>query len=294
MTNQDFTTTNVSHNSQKILIVDGSNLLFQIFFGMPARIIGANGKAIQGTLGFVGALLKIIRMIQPTHVAVLFDGESHNPRTDLDVEYKANRPDYSQVSDEENPFTQLPDIYAALRYLGLAYAETTDCEADDWISGYTLTYGADYDMVISSFDSDFFQLITDRVHIFRYRGDKSVICDPAYIQEKLGIHPSQYADYKSLTGDTADNIRGANKVGAKTAAALIQEYGTLENLLTQAETIHKPSVRTSILQDTDHLRINYQLIKLHGCEKLPFTLEQMQYQDSGVGTTEVLKAIGLK
>ena len=294
MTNQDFTTTNVSHNSQKILIVDGSNLLFQMFFGMPARIIGANGKAIQGTLGFVGALLKIVRMTQPTHVAVLFDGESHNPRTDLDEEYKANRPDYSQASDEENPFTQMPDIYTALRYLGLAYAETTDCEADDWISGYALTYGADYDMVISSFDSDFFQLITDRVHILRYRGDKSVICDPAYIQEKLGIHPSQYADYKSLTGDTADNIRGANKVGAKTAAALIQEYGTLENLLTQAETIRKPSVRTSILQDIDHLRINYQLIKLQGCENLPFTLEQMEYQDPGIGTTEVLKAIGLK
>lgn len=294
MTNQDFTTTNVSHNSQKILIVDGSNLLFQMFFGMPARIIGANGKAIQGTLGFVGALLKIIRMTQPSHVAVLFDGESHNPRTDLDEEYKANRPDFSQVPDEENPFTQLPDIYAALHYLGLAYAETTDCEADDWLSGYALTYGADCDMVISSFDSDFFQLITDRVHILRYRGDKSVICDPAYIQEKLGIHPSQYTDYKSLTGDTADNIRGANKVGAKTAAALIQEYGSLENLLTQAETIRKPSVRTSILQDIDHLRINYQLIKLQGCENLPFTLEQMKYQDPGIGTTEVLKAIGLK
>ena len=278
----------------KILIVDGSNLLFQMFFGMPARIIGANGKAIQGTLGFVGALLKIIRMTKPSYVAVLFDGESHNPRTDLDQDYKANRPDYSQVDEAENPFTQLPDIYAALDHLGLAYAETTDCEADDWISGYALTYGQDHEIVISSFDSDFFQLITDQVHILRYRGDKSVICDPAYIQSKLGICASQYADYKSLTGDTADNIHGANKVGAKTASALIRQYGTLDGLLAQAETISKPSVRASILQDAHRLRTNYQLIRLQGCDCLPFSLEQMKYQDSGITTTDVLKAIGLK
>jgi len=294
MTNQDFINNAPAALSARILLVDGSNLLFQMFFGMPARIIGATGKPIQGTLGFVGALLKIIHMTNPTHVAVLFDGESHNPRTDLNEEYKANRPDYSQVEDEENPFSQLPDIYAALNYLGLAYAETKDCEADDWISGYAQTYGADCHMIISSFDSDFFQLITDRVHILRYRGDKSMICDPAYIQKKLGIHPSQYADFKSLTGDTADNIRGAYKVGAKTAASLMQEYGTLENLLSKAETIRKPSVRASILQDTDRLRINYQLIKLQGCKTLPFTLEQMEYRASGAGTTEVLRAIGLK
>ena len=287
-------TTQTDLAAPKILIVDGSNLLFQMFFGTPARIIGANGKAIQGTLGFVGALLKIICMIEPTHVAVLFDGESHNPRMELSADYKANRPDYSQVEDDENPFSQLPDIYAALDYLHIPHAETTDCEADDWISGYAMTYGVDCDMILSSFDSDFYQLITDRIHILRYRGDKSQICDPNYIRIKLGIRPDQYADYKSLTGDTADNIRGAYKVGPKTAAALLQEYGTLEALLTQAETIRKPAVRESILQDRERLRINYQLIKLQGCETLPFTLDQLEYRYPGVTTTEVLKAIGLR
>ena len=67
----------------KLLIVDGSNLLFQMFFGMPSRIINKDGKAIQGTLGFVGALLKIIRMTAPTHAAVLFDGERENERKEL-------------------------------------------------------------------------------------------------------------------------------------------------------------------------------------------------------------------
>ena len=83
----------------RLLIVDGSNLLFQMFYGMPTKIIGKSGKAVQGTVGFVGALLKIIRITRPTHVAVLFDGESQNERVLLDADYKANRPDYSALDD---------------------------------------------------------------------------------------------------------------------------------------------------------------------------------------------------
>ena len=76
----------------KLLLVDGSNLLFQMFFGMPARIFNRNKKAVHGTIGFVGALLKIMRFVKPTHVAVLFDGEHENARAALDCDYKANRP----------------------------------------------------------------------------------------------------------------------------------------------------------------------------------------------------------
>ena len=100
----------------RLLIVDGSNLLFQMFFGMPARIVNEQGKAIQGTLGFVGALLKIIRRTEPTHIVVLFDGEHENERSTLDSDYKANRVDYSETPEEETPFSQLPDVYAALDY----------------------------------------------------------------------------------------------------------------------------------------------------------------------------------
>ena len=282
---------------KKILLVDGSNLLFQMFFGMPARIINEQGIAIQGTLGFVGALLKIIRRISPTHVAVLFDGESRNPRTDVDAEYKANREDYSVVPDEENPFSQLPDIYAALDFLGLCHAETTECETDDWVAGYVRKYAPEAEVesiVISSFDSDFFQLISDKVTILRYRGENSVLCDRAYLMEKFGIIPKRYADFKSLTGDTADNIKGADKVGPKTAAQLVNEFGGLEDILARAEEIKKPSVRESLLRNAERLRKNYQLIKLEGTEKIPFTLEGMEWKDNGITTTEVLKGIGLK
>lgn len=101
----------------KLLIIDGHNLLFQMFFGMPSRIINKDGKAIQGTLGFVGALIKIIKMTAPTHLAVLFDGEHENDRVELNAEYKANRTDYSTVAEEDNPFSQLADIYSALDFL---------------------------------------------------------------------------------------------------------------------------------------------------------------------------------
>jgi DNA polymerase-1 len=278
----------------KILIVDGHNLLFQMFFGMPARIINKDGKAIQGTLGFVGALLKIIKMVKPTHTVVLFDGERHNPRTDLDENYKANRIDYDNVPDDENPFTQLSDIYNALDFLGLKHTETTVCETDDVIAAYALKYGANNEIVISSFDSDFFQLINENVKILRYRGDNTQIYDVDTFKEKIGIMPEFYADYKSLTGDTADNIKGAEKIGPKTAAALVNEFGSLENIIANCDKIAKPSVKKSVLENSERIRLNYKLIKLCDCAELPFSLDEIKYTYNGITTTEVLVGIGLK
>lgn len=275
---------------EKLLVVDGSNLLFQMFYGMPARILNHQGKAIQGTLGFVGALLKIIRMVQPTHLAVLFDGECRNPRKDLDEAYKANRPDWEE--EEETPFDQLPDIHMALDTLKIAHAETKCCEADDWIAGYAL--GWDGETVIASQDSDFFQLITDKVRILRYRGEKTVICDSVWLREKYGISPCQYAAFKSLTGDTADNIRGLPGVGPKTAAALLQQFGSLEGLLDGIGEIARPGIRAAVQQNAQRLRLNHLLIALSAGQTLPFSKEEMVWQDQGYTTTQVLNTIGLR
>ena len=278
----------------KLLLVDGSNLLFQMFFGMPARIVNAQGKAIQGTLGFVGALRKIIRMTAPTHLAVLFDGEHENDRVALDADYKANRPDYSQTPEEESPFSQLPDVYAALDYMGIPHAETVTCETDDWMAGYAASLPLGWELVISSFDSDFFQLISHRVSVLRYRGEKTLIHTPETIRDKLGIRPDQYADFKALTGDSADNVRGARHVGPKTAAWLLSAYGNLENILQNAPSIPKPAIREAILQDLDRLRTNYHLIKLTGEHPLPFPPEDLVFARKNFTTTEVLKGIGLR
>lgn len=278
---------------EKLLIVDGSNLLFQMFYGMPARILGANGKPIQGTLGFVGALRRMIGMVNPTHVAVLFDGECENARRDLDKNYKANRPDYSEVPDEELPFSQLPDIYRALDIMGIVHRETDCCETDDWIAAFVMAYGQEHEIIIASQDSDYFQLISNTVRVLRYRGEKTVICDAVWLRERLGVFPSQYAAFKALTGDHADNIQGAEGIGPKTAAALLEQFPDLESLLDGAEQIRKPSVRASVLRNAERLRTNFKLIYLDGSAQLPFSITDMAYQDLGYTTREILGRIGL-
>ncbi len=279
---------------EKILIVDGMNLLFQMFYGMPARISGPDGRPIQGTLGFIGALLRILRQIKPDYAAVLFDGACANPRKELDSAYKANRPDYSLLPEEETPFCQLSDIYAALEILGLAHAETKDCEADDWIAGYARHYGGDREVVIVSFDSDLFQLIDNHVQIFRYRGERSYLCDRAYIQEKFGIQPEQYAAFKTLVGDAADNIRGVPKVGPKTAAALLTQFGTLKNLLENLQQVTRPAIRNSLQESIPRIRTNQLLVTLPETRELPFPLEAMGYRETGFTTMQILAVLGLR
>ena len=278
----------------KLLLVDGHCLLFQMFYGMPARIIGKNGKPIQGTLGFVGAMRKILALVQPTHVAVIFDGETHNPRTDLDADYKANREDFSRVADEDNPFLQLPDIYRALDYMGIAHTETTDCETDDVLAAYAKAYGGECEVIICSQDSDFFQLISENVSVLRYRGEKSVMCDVAYMHERFGISPDQYAFFKSLTGDGSDNIKGIPGIGPKTAAALAHQFGTPESLLQNADLIKQPKLRESVRQNADRLALNLKLITLDGRAAIPFLLEQMTFHPFEFTTNEILQAIGIK
>ena len=278
----------------RLLIVDGLNLHFQMFYGMPSSIINTEGKAIQGTLGFVGALIKIIKMTNPTYLVVLFDGEHKNVRTELLADYKANRIDYSQVAEEENPFSQLNDVYTALTFMGIKHAEVEELETDDVVASYTHTYGNECQITISSFDSDFFQLINENVSVLRYRGDKTIICDTTYLLNKYGIYPWQYADFKSLTGDGADNIKGADRVGPKTASKLIKQFGNLQELISHADKIDKPSIKESIIHNSCRLENNYKLIKLDDRAKVPFKLNELAYTYDGMNTTDVLKGIGLR
>lgn len=281
-------------NLKKILVVDGSNLLFQMFYGMPSRIYNNKGIGIWGVLGFVGALLRIIREVKPNYVAVFFDGEIDNKKKLIDTDYKANRIDYSELKYEETPFSQLPYIYIALEYMGISYAETTSCEVDDWIAGYVELYGNDNEIIISSFDTDFFQLITETVSVLRYRGKKTVICTPGFILEKYGIKACQFADFKSLVGDKADNIVGVERVGVKTAAKLLREFDTLENIINNTEKIKNQAIKEAIMRNEKRLQQNYRLIKLGGIEKIPFELDKIAYIYDGITTMDVLRGIGLK
>ena len=276
----------------KLLIVDGHNLLFQMFYGMPSRIVGKGGKSIHGVLGFVGALIKIIKMTEPSHLVVLFDGEHENARAALNPDYKKNRTDYSKVAEQDNPFSQLEYVYRALDILSISYSEEGEYEVDDIIASYVYTYN-DIEIIISSFDSDYFQLIRDNLSVLRYRGAKSVVCDRNYVIRRFGVLPELYADFKSLTGDVSDNIKGADKIGPKTAAKLINLFGGLEQVLSSCARIESARIRTSVMNNERRLRNNYQLIKLKDVGKIPFELNELSYVYNGLTTNNILERIGL-
>lgn len=276
-----------------LLLVDGSNLLFQMFYGMPNRIDGPDGRPIQGTVGFLGALLKIIRMVDPTHVGVFFDGECENPRKEMDESYKANRPDWSQIPDEELPFSQLTDIYAALDWLGIRHAETQCCETDDWMASYVRQLPG-VKTVLSSFDSDYFQLLSEDVSVLRYRGKESQLWTPDTLREKMGVVPENYAWFKAMTGDHSDNVPGIPGVGPKTAALLTARFSSMEDMLKKTEAIPKPSIRKAVEENRDRLAKSYALIRLEGNEKLPFPLETLRWEYEGQTSTQTLRAIGLR
>ena len=277
-----------------LLIVDGHNLLFQMFYGMPNKIFSPDGKPIHGTLGFVGALIKIINMVKPTHAVVLFDCEHHNARNDLLPEYKQNRPDFSQLEEDETPFSQLKDVYNALDLLEIKHTECTLCETDDVIASYAYNLRNEVKIVISSFDSDFFQLIDKNVSLLRYRGKQSTIIDEQAFIDSFGISPKFYADYKSLTGDTADNVKGIDHVGPKTATKLINQFGDLSNLIACANDVTPERIKNSVCNSIERLKINYQIIKLNDSACLPFSLDQLQFSYNGLTTTQILKKLGLK
>ena len=277
----------------RLLLVDGHNLLFQMFFGMPSKIIGAGGQPIQGVIGFVGAINRILDTYQPTHLCVIFDGESSCTRKEILEDYKANRPDWSSVADDENPFTQLPYIYDALDYMGVKHAETTECETDDVIAAYALKYGKECEVIISSFDSDYFQLINENVKVLRYRGDSSVLCDERYILDKYGISPLSYLDYKCLVGDTADNVKGVKGVGPKTAAKLINTYGDLESIIERASEIESERLRLAILDSVEILKRNVSLIKLSDHADIPFPLDKAKFESPRMRTLEIIRGIGI-
>ena len=277
----------------KLLLVDGMNLWFQMFYGMPSRIINHEGKAIQGIMGFAGAMLKIIRMTEPSHVLVVFDGEHHNPRMEIDPEYKANRPDFSDVPDEENPFIQLPEAYRVLDFMGIRCYETTVHEADDVIASYAQRLKDKAQIIICSHDSDFFQLIDEETSVLRYRGDKSIIMDEAALMEKYGITGSQYVDFKCLTGDHADNIRGVEGIGPKTASRLMRDYGCLDNLLLNYMNDRSNRIKVLLNIGKDRLPVNKSLITMKKDIDLPMGLELLTCPELKFSTREILQQTGL-
>jgi len=280
----------------KLLLVDGSYLLFQMYYGMPARIPGKNGAPIHGVIGFIGAVIKTIRQIKPTKILVLFDGESGSDRHTINPDYKANRPDFTGAPDTDNPFAQLPYIYEALDSMGIKNMETAaGYEGDDVIAGYCAKYADTAEMVIMSQDSDFFQLISERVSVYKYRGKSSELVDAGTVVRLFGVAPAQMAEYKALTGDSSDNIRGVPGVGPKTAASLLNEYGSMDGIMESLSNVKPDHIRTAVSENINVIENNLKLIRLDREVKLPFEMGELgcRFDIDKLNTMGVLREIGL-
>ncbi len=260
----------------RLLLIDGHNLLFRMFYGMPDNFYSADGVKYNALYGFVCAMDKVMRMIQPTHVFVSFDSPDCGDRRELDEAYKANRPDYSEMAPEECPFTQLPAIYAALERMNVPFAEIHGCEADDVIASYAMKYAGEYDVVIMSTDRDYWQLVSDSVSILNYHGYDSTLITPPTVRQKYGVNPAQFADWKCLVGDKSDNIVGVPGVGPKNAAALLEKFGSLEYIMEYTDEITRPAIRRAVEEARERLLLNRKLILLDGNAPLPLSAEELR------------------
>ena len=202
----------------RLLLIDGHNLLCKAFYGIPEKL-RPDGTSVHGVIGFIGMLLKISKSIDPTHILVVFDPEEQPSRVEQYAEYKQNRRDFSDTPARENPFSQLVDILKALDRLSITHVMQPGYEADDMIASYAVQ--SDCEAVITSSDTDFLQLICDRIRVFRYQGKKSVVFNVDEVQRKYGLHPSRFLEYKALIGDKTDNIGGIKGVGPKTALKIL-------------------------------------------------------------------------
>lgn len=269
----------------RLLLIDGHNLLFRMFYGMPDNFYTADGVKYNALYGFVCAMEKVMRMVQPTHVFVSFDSPDCGDRRELDEAYKANRPDYSEMAPEECPFTQLPAIYAALGRMNIPYAEIHGCEADDVIASYAVKYAGEYDVMIMSTDRDYWQLVSEKVSILNYHGYDSTLVTPQTVRQKYGVEPAQFADWKCLVGDKSDNIVGVPGVGPKNAAALLGTFGSLEYLMEHTDGIPRPAIRRAVEEAKERLLLNRKLILLDGNAPLPLSAEELRHDFTRIGDT---------
>ncbi len=276
-----------------LLLVDGHNLLFKMFYGMP-EIRGRDGSKVQAVVGFASAMRKVVQLCRPSHMLVLFDSEENGDRRQMCPDYKANRPDYSAMAPDDCPFTQLPYIYKLLEKMEIPHAEIHGCEADDVIAAYALECAArNWTVLIMSTDRDYYQLIRENVSVMLYRGFDSTFVTPETVVAKYGVTPDRFADHKCLTGDKSDNIAGIPGIGPKRAADLLNRYGDLEGILTHVEEVTPPKVRQALLSSEEVLMRNRQLIRLDDSAPLPFepdTLVSPRYISGG---QTVLEEIGV-
>lgn len=275
---------------RKVVLIDGHNLLFRMFYGIPSSIKNSKGKEIRGLVGFIGSLKKIVEEFKPYSLVVIFDSEtSRNDNLNIDNDYKANRIDYNNVIEEENPFSQLPLIKKALDYLNIANIEVENYEADDYIA--SIVANNEYKYIIVSTDSDFIQLVNSNVNLYVPRGKNSILYDETEVFRKYHVEPNKYVAFKSLVGDKSDNIKGINGIGSKTAAKILK-YDNIEEFI-----LHNPDSKYSemLINNNKIIEKNISLINMNkSLDTSKIGFENLSDKINRYKTYEIIEEIGEK
>ncbi len=244
-------------------LIDGSGYIFRAYYALPPLTRKSDGLPTGAVSGFCNMLNKLLQdsksadnNLKPTHFAVIFDSARKNFRNDIYPDYKANR---SDAPDDLIP--QFEYIRKSVIAFNLPSVELINYEADDLIATYTeqaLIKGGKVTIVSS--DKDFMQLYKKDVRI--YDPMKNKFITPEDINNKFGVEPKKVIDVQALAGDSSDNVPGVPGIGIKTAAELINQYGTLEELLKKAHEIKQNKRRETIIKNKNKAIISKKLVTL--------------------------------
>ena len=250
-----------------LILVDGSSYLFRAFHALP-KLSNSKGQETGAILGVINMLRKLRDEYQPEHMAVVFDAKGKTFRNDIYPDYKANRP---PMPDELR--SQIEPLHELVEAMGFPIIVVPDVEADDVIGTYAKQASEqNIDTLISTGDKDLAQLVNPHVTLINTMNN--TILDEKGVEEKFDVPPEAIVDYLALMGDTSDNIPGVPKVGPKTAAKWLKQYGSLDNLVAHADEI-KGKVGENLRAHLDKLPLSKELTTIRRDVKLDTPIEAL-------------------
>jgi len=269
----------------RLVVIDAANALYRAFFALPP-LRSPSGAPTGAVFGFANMLRKLIREEKPDAIAVAMDPRGGSFRRQLFPGYKATRD-----AQPEDLTAQLPLARELIDAWRLPVLEVAGFEADDVIATLAATAPPNWEVVIVSSDKDLMQLVGGRVVLLDSMKDKRI--GPAEVVERFGVPPEQLLDVRALVGDPSDNIPGVKGIGEKGAAALITEYGTLENLLSRAGEVKAKKAREALLAQPDAARVSKQLATLRSDVPLPAGVDALApHAPDRAALREIYKRLG--
>ncbi len=254
--------------SQPYYLIDGSGFIYRAFHALPP-LTRADGTPVGAVLGFCNILLRLITEQKAENILVLFDAGRKTFRNDLYANYKANR-----AETPPDLIPQFPLLRSAVQAFGIPGIAAENYEADDLIAAYAeALVQAGKRVVIVSADKDMLQLLRAGIEIFDPMRQQLMGAEAAL--EKFGVEPERVVDVQALAGDSSDNVPGVPGIGLKTAALLINQFGSLDALLARADEIPQPKRRDSLQQHAEMARLSRQLVTLCKACPLPVPLADL-------------------